>query len=276
MYKELANGWPVITSKENQYIKMARGLRNKKGRQDCDRFLLEGVRLCEEALAINYPLHFGLISPQLLEDERGLACAEACRKKGIQVFLVNESIFSFVSCTEHPQGILLVAEKKHYQLKDFPLYHKGFCLIADSLQDPGNTGTILRTAYAAGVGVVILAGLSVDIYNPKTVRASMGAVLRLPIIIVSGYDRAYQMVKKARMKVFLATADGEHIYSEENLNIPIAWVLGSEAKGAGIFWQKAADVTVSLPMAKGAESLNVSIAAGILLYETARQKGFPF
>lgn len=263
---------PCIESKENQHVKQARSLRSKKEREESGRFLIEGVRLAEEALNAGEELHFGLISPQLLEKERGRALVQACMDLGIPVFLVKETIFNNCADTEHSQGILLVASQRRYHWQEAAAY--SLILVADGVSDPGNLGNIMRSSLGAGAdGIVLLPGCA-DIYNPKVVRASMGTVFRLPFFTAASTEEALSMLRQAGLCVFVASAQGSGIYCQEDLRQPLAWIMGSEAWGAEEFWKSKADKLVSLPMAGGLESLNVASAAAVFLYETARQRGF--
>lgn len=264
---------PHIDSKENQHIRQARALHAKKEREERDCFLIEGVRLAEEALDAGEELRFGLISPPLLEKERGRALAQACIDREIPLFLVKETVFDSCADTKHSQGILLVASQRRYSWERFASSCT-LILVADGISDPGNLGNIMRTALGAGAnGIVLLPGCA-DIYNPKVVRASMGAVFRLPFFATSSAAEALSMLHQAGLSVFLATVQGNSIYCREDLRQPLAWIMGSEARGAEKFWEGKADKLVSLPMAGGLESLNVAAAAAVFLYETARQRGF--
>jgi len=264
---------PRIESKENQHIRQARLLHAKREREERGRFLIEGVRLAEEALNAGEELHFGLISMPLLEKERGRALAQACIDREIPLFLVKEKLFNYCADTEHSQGILLVASQRRYSWEQL----SSACtliLVADGISDPGNLGNIMRTSLGAGAdGIMLLPGCA-DIYNPKVVRASMGTIFRLPFFAAASAEEALAMLSQAGLSVFVAAAQGQSIYFREDLRQPLAWIMGSEARGAEKFWEGKADKLVSLPMAGGLESLNVAAAAAVFLYETARQRGF--
>jgi len=265
---------PRIESKENQHVKQVKALRSKKERDETSRYLIEGVRLTEEAISACQEVHFALISSQLLEKERGLALVQACVDREIPTFLVKDVIFNNCADTEHSQGILLVASQRCYSWEELCASDCSLIMVADGISDPGNLGNIMRTALGAGAnGIMLLPGCS-DIYNPKVVRASMGTIFRLPFFELASAAEALSLLRQANLSVFVAAAEGKSIYCQEDLRQPLAWVMGSEAKGAEDFWREKADKIVSLPMTRGLESLNVSAAAAIFLYETARQRGF--
>jgi TrmH family RNA methyltransferase len=262
----------TITSKNNQFIKKARSLQEKKDRDHEDLYLIEGIRLAEEAISAHIELEFAFVNQKILDHKRAVSIIEYLQDHKVPLYLLEDSLFSYCANTVNPQGVLLVA-KKSVNSKDTLLSGgKSFWLLADNLQDPGNLGTILRTGWAAGADGVILLSGGLDQYNPKVVRSSMGAVFNLPVYIANDYEVALKLIREADMNILLAPADGNAVYDQADLKNPLVWVLGSEAHGADDIWRKEADYLVSLPMYGRAESLNVAVAGGILLYETLRQR----
>ncbi|MGI5891743.1 MAG: TrmH family RNA methyltransferase [Bacillota bacterium] len=261
-----------ITSKNNQYIKQARSLQEKKYRDKENLYLIEGLRLSEEALSVQEDLSYGFISHKFLMQPRAARLIDDLQNLQVPLFLLEDNLFAYCSDTVQPQGILLVAKKANNSRERLLAGSKSFWFLADDLQDPGNLGTILRTAWAAGAdGAVILAG-GVDQYNPKVVRSSMGAVFNLPIYIADDNGDALSLIREAGLEILVASSEGNIIYNEADLKKPLVWVLGSEAHGASEMWKKEANSIVSLPMYGNAESLNVAVAGGILFYETLRQR----
>ena len=181
-------------------------------------------------------------------------------------FQVSDEVMAAMSATETPPGILATIAVKPVPIPPRP----SLIVILDAMTNPGNLGTVLRTAAAAGVGAMLLSPGCVDIYNPKVVRGSMGALLRFPVHQVEWQEIA-AIVK--HMHVWVAAAEGATVYSEVDWREPAALIIGSEAHGAGNEAYKLADGSVSIPMSNKTESLNAAIAAGIIIFEAARQRG---
>jgi TrmH family RNA methyltransferase len=171
------------------------------------------------------------------------------------------------SDTQTPQGILVVLEPRDLRLPP----HPDFLFIVDQVRDPGNLGTILRTAAAAGVDGVLLPPGTVDVYAPKVVRAAMGAHFRLPIRLLSWEEIGAQL-ESSDLRTYLADARKGVEYTQADFRSPLALIIGSEAEGAGAQAQSLAEERVFIPMPGGMESLNAAIAAGILLFEVVRQR----
>lgn len=259
----------IISSRSNQYIKKARSLQEKKYRDREGLYLIEGLRLAEEAIAAGLQPCFALINQRLSQSSRGFALLQ--KLAGLPIFCLEDELLAYASDTVQPQGILLIAHKAANDPARLLAAGKSFWILADHLQDPGNLGTILRTGWAAGADGVIIGG-GADPYNPKTVRASMGAIFNLPLYMAATDAEALALIRQAGLAILVAAADGQYLYHKADLGRPLIWVLGSEAKGASHFWQNEADATVRLPMMANVESLNVSVAGGILFYETLRQR----
>ena len=258
-----------VTSRSNRYIKEARLLKNKKEREEKGSFLIEGIRLAEEALASGIELSYALVSDRIVGSERGLCLIEKL-KELCPIFRAEESLIDYASDTEHAQGIILVGRKRENS-KDV-LKGGSFYVVSDRISDPGNLGTLCRTALAVGADALVLLPGSVDYYNPKVVRASMGAVFHLPAYLAQSNEEAYTLLMAEGVGIITAVADGRTPYYEADLSIPLAWVFGSEADGVDYYWLENAQNTVYLPMNRKSESLNVAVSAGVLLYDTMRQR----
>jgi len=258
-----------ITSRQNQFLQLAKSLRQKKYRQQQDRFLAEGVRTLEELLASPLEVDFVLYCPELLPAERGQELLAALAGRGIRHWPVAAPIFRDLSDTESPQGIAAVVKTPAWRLADLT-QKGGMLLILDGVQDPGNLGTMLRTAWAAAAGGVAAVNGAVDYFNPKTVRASMGAVFQLPLL-KSSRERLLPQLRAQGYRILVADLTGQIRYDQALASGRVAWVMGSEAAGPDPAWLEEADQVVKIPLPGGAESLNVAVAAGILLYETLRQ-----
>lgn len=260
----------MITSPTNEKVKFLHALAEKKYRQREGCFVVEGVRLVEEALKSGAKLKLVMYDPDLLErNPRG---ANIIRElPADRTFPATERVIKAATETVTPQGIVAAVEMPSPERAT----KEGLAVILDSLRDPGNLGTILRTAEAAGVSTVITTPETVDPYNPKTVRSAMGAHFWLKII--EGEDWAAIEELCADRRIVLATAGSGTAYFENEWTVPTALVLGSEAHGASDKALKIAVGRIFIPMRGRAESLNVAVAAGILMFEAQRQilqKGF--
>jgi TrmH family RNA methyltransferase len=255
----------VITSNQNSKIKLVRALLGRvKERQEANAFVIEGVRLVEEALKSNWGFHFALYDGSL--NERGMSLIESLKSRGIDVEMVSGSLMNSLSETATPQGILAVLNDSRLPIPDFP----NFILIPDQIRDPGNLGTLLRTAAAAGVQAVLLPPETMDAFAPKVVRSGMGAHFRLPIHSMT-WAEIEQISKSANLQVYLADMNGQSCW-ETDLRQPLALIIGGEAEGASDEARKLAAQKISIPMQGRVESLNAGIAGSVLMFEVVRQR----
>ena len=219
------------------------------------------------------------------------ALLESLRRVQCRGALVSKQVMEAIADTQTPQGVAAIVSRPYLELDDLFVNKPDLLLIADELQDPGNLGTIIRTAEAAGASGLITTRYTVDPFNDKAIRASMGSALRLPI--VTGASRADITGRCADHKIKIiasrataglaqgviedaARADRIKLCAEVDMTVPIAFIVGREATGIPEATQGEADEFVHIPMAEGVESLNVAVAAAILLYEARRQRGFRF
>jgi RNA methyltransferase, TrmH family len=255
----------VITSAQNTKVKLTRALLGRaKERREANAFVVEGVRLVEEAVSSNWELRFALYDEGL--SERGKSLVENLKSLNVDAEMVSDSLMKSLSETEMPQGILAVLEFKTLLITD-PL---DFILIPDQIRDPGNLGTLLRTAAATGVQAVLLPPETTDAFAPKVVRSGMGAHFRLPIHSMS-WDEI-----KARtngMHIVLADMDGTSCWKTD-LRQPSALIVGGEADGASEEARKLVTQKISIPMTGNMESLNAGVAGSVLMFEVVRQRIF--
>lgn len=255
----------MITSLHNPKIQQIRALIGRKqARDEARAFVVEGVRLAEETLAAGWRPSLVLVSSEL--NERGRAVVAEFSNQGVEVEKVDSHLFDSFSDTETSQGLLVVLSQHILAIPE-PL---DFVLIADRVRDPGNLGTLLRSAAAAGVQAVLLGPGTVDVFSPKVVRSGMGAHFRLPI-----YNLDWQAMLKIchpRLKIYLAEAESGTTCWQLDLRQPVALVVGGEADGAGPEARQAADGQVKIPMPGKSESLNAAVAASILMFEIVRQR----
>lgn len=256
----------MITSAHNPKIQLVRALlARRQEREQTGAFVVEGVRLCEEAAAAGWAPKLVLHAAGL--SARGQALLPAFQAQGAEVEEVPASLLESVAGTQTPQGILAVLP-----IQPLPIPPEiDFLLVADRISDPGNLGTLLRTAAAAGTGAVALAPGTVDAFAPKVVRAGMGAHFRLPVRILS-WEEIAALCQEMKLKVYVAEAEQGIPAWSLDLRQPLALVVGGEAEGAGPEALDLADGLVTIPMPGKSESLNAAVAAGILLFEIVRQR----
>lgn len=257
----------MITSSDNDKAKYVRKLQNQKSvRHRERRFVMEGVRLVEEVIRASVVPNFIFHTEALADESRGKALLTTLQALDAPCYTVSEPVMESCSDTVTPQGILAVVPFPELSAPD----SLSFGLIADRLRDPGNMGTLLRTALAAGVEQVLLTPGTVDFTNPKVVRAAMGAHLRLPILDAD-WDTVAETV--AGCDVWLAAAGATTLYTDVDWTRPVALIIGGEAHGAGDKARSLARDRVSIPIKPVVESLNASVAAAIILFEAVRQRG---
>jgi TrmH family RNA methyltransferase len=259
----------MITSTHNPKLKLIRALQGRaKERREAGAFVVEGVRLVEEAVISNWGFRFALYDESL--NDRGKSQVEYLRSRGVDVEEVSTSLMKSLSETEAPQGILAVLELDQLPLPNYP----NFLLIPDQIRDPGNLGTLLRTAAAAGVQAVLLPPETTDAFAPKVVRSGMGAHFHLPIHSMSWDEINHFIAASATpspIQVFLADMDGQPCW-ETDLSQPIALVIGGEAEGASESAKKLVNSKISIPMSGNMESLNAGVAGSVLMFEVTRQR----
>jgi TrmH family RNA methyltransferase len=261
-----SNSGPMITSIRNPKIQNVRLLQARsRERRHSQAFVVEGVRLVEEALTAGWQAQLVLYTQDI--NARGQKVVDGFRSQGAQIEAVSETVMSAASDTQAPQGILAVLP-----ILSLPCPEKlDFVFIADAVRDPGNLGTMLRTAAAAGVQAVFLPPGTVDLYSPKVVRSAMGAHFRLAVHVLS-WEEIRSKVKTANLRVYLAAANAGTSYTQMDFRLPLSLVIGGEASGAGSEGQQLADAYVHIPMPGQVESLNAAIAAAVLLFEVVRQR----
>lgn len=248
-----------ITSVQNQKIKETLRLRDRKGRDETGLFLIEGERELERAMAAG-------IRPATI-----FFCPDLCKKKIPNGIECTKEVFAKLSYRESPDGILAVAPQVHRSLADLILKPNPFLVIAESIEKPGNLGTILRSCDAAGVDAVIVCDPTTDIYNPNVVRSSMGTLFTVPVIeATSAETMAY--LKQHNIAIAAATPHAKIEYTQANFKIPVAIAVGTEHTGLTEEWMKRADIQVRIPMRGKADSLNVASATTLVLYEVIRQR----
>ena len=257
----------MITSSSNAQVKQMIQL-NKKARErrKQDVFLVEGLRMFREVPRDRLVKTY--VSENFLEDPEHEALLQ-----GIPYEVVKDSVFAQMSDTLTPQGVLTVVRQYHYTMeelmgeKEHPLF-----LVLEDLQDPGNMGTIFRTAEGAGVDGIFMSTNCVDIYNPKTIRSTMGSVYRVPFVIAPDLQDVFAWFKKQGIRSYAAHLKGKNSYDQEDYTRGTAFLIGNEGNGLRDEVADVAECYIKIPMCGEVESLNAAVASSVLMFEAARQR----
>jgi RNA methyltransferase, TrmH family len=256
----------MITSPTNEKVKFAHSLARKKERVAAKQFLIEGTRLVQEATRAGaHPAVAFYERAAFNSDPRLRALVVAWEREKREVYEVNAQVMRALSDTETPQGIAAVFPLPTITLPAPPR----LTLILDRVRDPGNVGTMLRTAWAANVDAVLLAPETADAFNPKVVRAAMGAHFYVPIMAASWDEIATQLKGVAR--IYISDAASSTSFARADWSFPCALIVGGEAEGVSAEARTLATAALSIPMPGNADSLNAAVAAGILLFEAVRK-----
>jgi RNA methyltransferase, TrmH family len=257
----------VIRSRANPLVKRLRALKQQGA---SDLLLIEGPKLLEEALAAGVAIVEAAASPRLLRHERGRELMAAV-ERGCPVRVLDDDLLASLSEVEASQGVLALARRPRFDEQRM-LSGRPLILVAVGVQDPGNVGALLRTAEAAGAAGAYLTGDSADAFAWKALRGSMGSAFRLPHFRVRAPGTVIERLRASGLRL-VGTGPGVSVdYTRADLSGPLALFLGSEGAGLPAAVQDALEARVSVPMAGGVESLNVAVAAGVLLFEAARQR----
>lgn len=263
----------MISSKHNPLFKQLKILASRSGRAKSGLFLLEGVRLVEEALAANIPLQHAVFSSQLERNQRGLDCLAALAQRGIEPVPMDDKLLCELASTERPQGILVAARLPLNLTDEAAFWAQGdVWLLIDGVQDPGNLGTILRTAEALGVDRVVALKGTVDPYNEKVIRSAMGAIFRLSLAHDQESDFVLAKLRQNGVQIVVSALHNSEPYQQARFAQRLALVVGNEGAGVSSFWLEASDLIVQIPIMGQAESLNVAVATGILLAKIAENR----
>jgi len=263
---------PALGS-SNPRIKLVRALHDRRGRREHGLFLAEGLRLVEEALIYATPC-FVLYAAVLEATARGQALLQQARKRGVPLFRVAEDVLQRLCETVTPQGVLAVVPiPSPVTLEEHALAGRGPVLVLDRIADPGNAGTLLRSAEAAGAPAVLAGPGTVDLFSPKVVRAGMGAHFRLPLAQDLDWMAIRDQVLRAGARqIWVATPHGGTRFDRVDWTQPSALIVGGEAAGPSPEALALATGRVSIPMEGPVESLNAAMAGTVLLFEALRQR----
>lgn len=254
-----------IESKENNLFKHTKKLKERKNRSKSNKYVIEGFRLVQEAFKAKVNIDYLIVTEDAVEKINEFLVDYI--NEETKIYKISENLFKELVSTEKPQGILAVINMNIMPLK----VNGNFYLLCDQLQDPGNLGTIIRTAHAAGVQGIILTKGTVDIYNEKTIRSTMGSIFYIPIHYE---DNNLSLIKELKNKGFnlvVTSLDTDKNIFQEDLRGNVILTVGNEGNGVSKKVLDLADIKVKIPMPGNAESLNVAIATSVIMYEKVRQ-----
>ncbi|MBM7625008.1 TrmH family RNA methyltransferase [Sporohalobacter salinus] len=261
----------IISSLKNSKIKFLRSLYRKKYRRRNNKFILEGTRIIIDALESKVDIDQVFYSAEFLSRQEDKELLVQLREV-TEVIEITDSLLNEIADTTTPQGIIAIANQPQFELEDFLAGDNNLFLIIDQIQDPGNLGTILRTADGAGVDGVFLMKGTVDVYNLKTIRATMGSLFRVPVFELDSPNDLTEILQIQDLQIVVADIEAESYYYELDYNQPTALVIGNEGAGAQTETLKLADKKVKIPLSQGIDSLNAAIASGVIMYEVVRQR----
>lgn len=260
----------MITSTSNAQVKSLVQLQKKsKARNEADVFVVEGIRMFREVPREKLKKVY---ASESFFDKN----ADEIREKNAPVEILSDRVFETVSDTKTPQGILCLVSRSHYSVEeifsDQNTNHK-LLMVLEDIQDPGNLGTIFRTAEGAGVDAILMSKGCVDIYNPKTIRSTMGSIYRMPFVYCEDLIPVIERLKEHQICTYAAHLEKSVPYDRPDYTRGTAFLIGNEGNGLSPELTKAAQQMIRIPMGGKLESLNAAIAAGILMYEARRQRG---
>ncbi|MFZ5597520.1 MAG: TrmH family RNA methyltransferase [Bacillota bacterium] len=267
-----------VTSVRNPLVKYMARLKRRRFRDQEGKFVVEGVRLVEEALGSGWPVDAVLYCEELSGSRRGAGLLERALRENIRTVLVDSKIIDELSCTEAPQGIVALCGMKKWPGEDGKRILKhastedNLVVVVDGVRDPGNLGTIIRSADAFGAGLVILTRGTVDLYNDKTLRATMGSVFHLPVLDGINPLELKGLFPGDRFSLVMGVPAGGVPVDRLDLRRPVALLVGGEAAGPSPEAAALPHVKATIPMRGKAESLNAGVAASVMLYEIMRQR----
>jgi TrmH family RNA methyltransferase len=260
-----------LTGLSNPVIREALAMKEKRAKYRSESFLIEGPHVIEMALQPAVSLKRLFFSEEFARRRDGAGLLRKLSKRGIETHRVTGQILSRLSDTETPQGIVALATYRCKTFDELPLGDNPVFVVIDEVQDPGNLGTIIRTSDAAGADAVIILPNTCDAFMPKAIRATAGSIFNIPIVY-SEIDGLIKGLRKKSIKILVTDTRARESIYDADLSVPLAFVFGNEAHGAGERIKKEADVLLRIPIPGRAESLNVATSAAICLYEGLRQR----
>lgn len=260
----------TISSPDNPLVKAVRRAQQRKGKRSKGLAVLEGIKLAREALACGITIETAVVSKAFLECDDGKELAGRLEEAADEAVSVPAKLFRRLSTLEHPEGVLLLASMATQTLESLP---DEPVLVLVGVQDPGNLGAIARVAEAAGARALVKCEGSADPFQPKALRASMGSLLRLPVLESGAAEATLDKLKVKGLTLAACTPRSGIDFRKADFRSPLALVVGSESTGLPESLIEHFDLQLSVPMREPVDSLNVAVTAGLVLYEVARQRG---
>lgn len=257
----------MITSKKNPLIKELQILQKKKKQRNKEKvFIVEGLRAVKE---IPYSWN---VDKYIISQGLTINLETIVKDKEANIIYVSDSVFAAISDTKNPQGIMAVVSQGSFNMDKITSIEKGFFIVADGIQNPGNLGTLVRTAHAAGVDGIFLSKGCVDLYNSKTIRSTMGSIFHIPIFVDISIDKIIESLINSKANIYATALEESKLVHDYDYRQKTAIIIGNEANGISKDTKDLVSNFIKIPMPGGAESLNASIAAGICMYEVVRQR----
>jgi len=263
----------IITSLQNKSIKAAIALKQKKYRDELSLFVVEGVRLVEEAVQSSWLVETCIYTAEALGQERVQKIVANLQARNCRMLEVPLPIYDKITDTIEPQGIMVIVQKYAYRLDEvLTSGEKPFLVVLDEVQDPGNVGTIIRTAVAAGCTGIILTKGCTDIFANKAVRGSMGSIFHIPIVEGLTAVEVISCLEKHGIEILTTSLESSNVYFKVDFNRSLAIVFGNEGNGVSDQFLEHAKERLYIPLLGRVESLNVAASAAVILYEVVRQR----
>jgi len=262
----------LISSRSNKAVKYLKSLGLARNRHKEGRFLIEGVRIIEEVIEQQCCLEKLILTPQAASDERVAMLLGTAREQEIEVVWVADRVLDYISEIKTSQGVMAVMKPVEFTEDDLERGQIPLIVVAHLLQDPGNLGTIIRVAEAGGTGGVVTTPGTVDFYNPKALRATMGSIFRLPTVRTESLEGFVERFRAKGYQIVAAMVSAKARYFDVKFSRPTILIMGQEATGLSSEACSLTDLQVSIPMATMIDSLNVASAASVIIYEAVRQK----
>jgi len=262
----------LITSLQNPGVKLARSLRKRKVRDESGLSLIEGYRAVSRGLECGLSFKVCYYAPELFLGKNEPDLLNKLSASGADVLETTADVLAKIAYRDRPEGILALAYTIKHEFKDMPVNPQGLYLVAESIEKPGNLGSILRSADAVGADGVIVCQKRTDIYNPNVITASTGALFSMNLAECTEQE-ALEWIRSNSLKILAATPEAETLYTDVDMTQGVVVIVGAEQYGLSEFWKQHADITVRIPMLGYIDSLNVATAATVILYDAVRQRG---
>ena len=265
--------YTVLSSTQNATFKAVMKLRDRRDREKRRLTVLEGYRELTRAQEYGMELVECFFAPEMFLGENEFSVLKSLADSGVKVYQVPPFMLEKMAYRDRPEGLIATAKMLRHSLDDLPVVENGLYLVAEAVEKPGNLGSMLRSADAAGVDGMIICDKTTDIYNPNVIRASTGALFAVPLAEATT-DETFAWLRKHNIKILSATPHTDNIYTDVDLTTSVAIAVGTEQTGLTERWMTECDLPVVIPMLGQIDSLNVATATTILLYEAARQRNW--